>query len=61
MPNKTVPKARGVWEKETGSGEWWIRYSYEGRTRKEKAGTPKCRYCPVQGTQRCDSARRVIP
>jgi hypothetical protein len=39
MPRKTVPKVKGVWEKEPGSGEWWIRYAYEGRTRKEKAGT----------------------
>jgi integrase len=38
---KAVPrKARGVFEKVPGSGEWWIRYvDAQGRYRREKAGT----------------------
>ncbi len=33
-------KARGVFEKEVGSGVWWIRYrDAEGRLRRERAGT----------------------
>ncbi len=33
-------KNRGIYEKVTGSGEWWIRYAdATGRIRREKAGT----------------------
>jgi hypothetical protein len=33
-------RVRGLYEKEPGSGEWWIRYAdVTGRIRREKAGT----------------------
>src|SRR5438128_4919971 len=33
-------KKRGIFEKLSGSGEWWIRYvDAQGRYRREKAGT----------------------
>jgi hypothetical protein len=33
-----VRKERGVFEKEPGSGIWWVRYYIDGRERREKAG-----------------------
>jgi hypothetical protein len=38
MPRKVVRKERGVFEKEPGSGIWWVRYYIDGRERREKAG-----------------------
>ena len=38
MPRKTTAKATGVWEKEQGSGVWWIRYRAEGKLKREKVG-----------------------
>jgi integrase len=38
--NKEIKKVRGVFEKVSGSGEWWIQfYDSDGRRRREKAGT----------------------
>jgi integrase len=33
-----MEKLRGVYEKEPGSGIWWIRYTVDGRKRREKVG-----------------------
>ncbi|HEX3940824.1 MAG TPA: hypothetical protein VHX11_05010, partial [Acidobacteriaceae bacterium] len=38
MPRKSTAKATGVWEKERGSGVWWIRYRAEGKLKREKVG-----------------------
>jgi hypothetical protein len=38
MPRKTTAKATGVWEKEQGSGVWWIRFRAEGKLKREKVG-----------------------
>ncbi|MFZ0661201.1 MAG: site-specific integrase [Acidobacteriaceae bacterium] len=38
MPRKSVAKATGVWEKEPGSGVWWIRYRVAGKLKREKVG-----------------------
>jgi len=39
-PAKEIKKVRGVFEKESGSGEWRIQYfDADGRRRREKAGT----------------------
>jgi integrase len=38
MPRKSTAKATGVWEKEPGSGVWWIRYRAEGKLKREKVG-----------------------
>jgi len=38
MPRKVVRKERGVFEKEPGSGIWWIRYKIDGVERREKVG-----------------------
>ena len=38
MAAKKEKKHRGVYEKETGSGIWWIRYTFEGRIKREKVG-----------------------
>jgi hypothetical protein len=38
IPRKVVRKERGVFEKEPGSGIWWVRYYIDGRERREKAG-----------------------
>jgi len=35
---KTPAKVRGVYEREPGSGIWWIRYEVEGMQRREKVG-----------------------
>lgn len=37
---REVKKVRGVYEKDPGSGDWWIQYfDGEGRRRREKAGS----------------------
>jgi site-specific recombinase XerD len=36
---RSTKKSRGVFEKEPGSGEWWIQYYADGRRHREKAGT----------------------
>jgi hypothetical protein len=39
MASKKAPaKVRGVYEREPGSGIWWIRYEVEGKPRREKVG-----------------------
>jgi len=38
MPRKIEKKERGVFEKDPGSGIWWIRYYINGRERREKVG-----------------------
>ena len=38
MPRKTTKKETGVYEKEPGSGVWWIRFKSNGVTRHEKIG-----------------------
>ncbi len=38
MPRKLVRKERGIFEKKPGSDIWWIRYSIDGRERREKVG-----------------------
>ncbi|HVG27634.1 MAG TPA: site-specific integrase [Acidobacteriaceae bacterium] len=38
MPRRSTKKERGVFEKEPGSEIWWIRYSIDGRERREKVG-----------------------
>jgi integrase len=38
MPRRPKVKATGVWEKEPGSGVWWIRYRAEGKLKREKVG-----------------------
>ena len=35
---KQQPKVRGVFEREPGSGVWWIHYYNDGRRRREKIG-----------------------
>jgi DNA-binding transcriptional LysR family regulator len=35
---KSPAKVRGVYEREQGSGIWWIRYEVEGKPRREKVG-----------------------
>jgi hypothetical protein len=32
---KTPAKVRGVYEREPGSGTWWIRYEVEGKPKRE--------------------------
>src|SRR5580704_8115783 len=40
VKEREEPKRRGVFEKEPGSGVWWIRYFDQfGKKRREKAGT----------------------
>jgi integrase len=38
MPRKVTSKARGIYEKEPGSGIWWIRFRHNGVLRREKIG-----------------------
>jgi len=39
MAAKKAPaKVHGVYEREQGSGIWWIRYEVEGKTKREKVG-----------------------
>jgi integrase len=38
MAKKPAKKSRGVYEKEPGSGIWWVRYSDGRRIRREKVG-----------------------
>jgi integrase len=39
MASKKAPaKVRGIYEREPGSGIWWIRYEVEGKPRREKVG-----------------------
>jgi integrase len=38
MPRKASAKVTGVWEKESGSGIWWIRYRENGILHREKVG-----------------------
>jgi integrase len=38
MPRKVVRKERGIFEKEPGSGIWWVRYKIDGVERREKVG-----------------------
>ena len=39
MPKKDSVYVRGVWEREKGSGVWWIRYRAEGILKREKVGS----------------------
>ncbi len=38
MPRRSTAKATGVWEKESGSNVWWIRYRVDGVLKREKVG-----------------------
>lgn len=38
MPRKVVRKERGIFEKEPGSGIWWVRYKIDGVEKREKVG-----------------------
>jgi integrase len=38
MPRRLQAKITGVWEKEPGSGIWWIRYRENGALHREKVG-----------------------
>jgi hypothetical protein len=38
MPRKIEKKERGVFEKVSGSGIWWVRYYIDGVERREKVG-----------------------
>lgn len=38
MPRKVIRKERGIFEKESGSGIWWIRYKIDGVERRENVG-----------------------
>jgi integrase len=38
MPRKSTARARGVWERDAGSGVWWIRYRVHGVLKREKVG-----------------------
>jgi site-specific recombinase XerD len=38
MPRRSSVKVTGVWEKEPGSGIWWIRYRKNGILHREKVG-----------------------
>jgi hypothetical protein len=37
-PRKITKKETGVYEKEPGSGVWWVRFKSNGVTRREKIG-----------------------
>ena len=41
MPRRSTKKERGVFEKDPGSDIWWIRYTIDGRERREKVGRKK--------------------
>jgi integrase len=38
MPRTSSARARGVWERDAGSGVWWIRYRVNGVLKREKVG-----------------------
>jgi hypothetical protein len=38
LPRNITKKETGVYEKEPGSGVWWIRFKSNGVTRREKIG-----------------------
>jgi hypothetical protein len=38
MPRKITKKETGAYEKEPGSGVWWIQFKSNGVTRREKIG-----------------------
>ena len=38
MPRTSTVRTRGVWEREPGSGIWWIRYRVDGVLKREKVG-----------------------
>jgi hypothetical protein len=38
VPRKSSVKTTGVWERELGSGIWWIRYRVNGVLKREKVG-----------------------
>jgi hypothetical protein len=38
MPRKADSKSNRRWEKEQGSGVWWIRFRAEGKLKREKVG-----------------------
>ena len=39
MPRKVTTKVRGVYEREPGSGVWWVCYQQDGIRRREKVGS----------------------
>ena len=39
MPRKVTAKVRGVYEREPGSGVWWICYKQDGIRHREKVGS----------------------
>jgi len=38
MPRRSEAKTTGLWEREPGSGVWWIRYRANGVLKREKVG-----------------------
>ena len=38
MPRKVTKKEKGIFEKESGSDVWWVRYYIDGWERREKVG-----------------------
>jgi hypothetical protein len=38
MPGRSAAKTTGLWEREPGSGVWWIRYRSNGVLKREKVG-----------------------
>jgi integrase len=38
MATKTEKKHRGVYEKDPGTGIWWVRYTADGKIKREKVG-----------------------
>jgi hypothetical protein len=38
MPRRSEAKTTGLWEREPGSGVWWIRYRSNGVLKREKVG-----------------------
>jgi hypothetical protein len=45
MPRKVARKERGIFEKESGSGIWWIRYKIDGFEKREKVGDSRRATC----------------
>jgi hypothetical protein len=58
MAKKEVRKVRGVFERQKGSGVWWINYYVNGMQRREKVGRKSDAIALYQ--QRKADARRGI-
>jgi site-specific recombinase XerD len=60
MARKAAKKERGVFEKEPGSGIWWVRYYIDGRERREKVGR-KSDAVKLYQLRKADAHRGVKP